>query len=219
MQFVPTTLDDRPDFIQSEIEKFAALKPKPERFQLDIIDGEFADNLTVEPGIVHDLNMHGLVLDLHFMVVEPLEWLREIRDCPSIGMVIAQVERMSSLEAYVDEVTNELGYQAGLALNLYTPFSAIPAHVLSQLSVVQVMSNTAGFQGKEFHPLALETIRFAAEAKEEFGYEYEISVDIDMNDQTIPQVAAAGATMAVIGSYLKGGSATEHWQELQELSL
>lgn len=219
MQFVPTTLDDRPEFVQSEIERFASFVPKPDRFQLDILDGEFADNLTVEPGIVHELDMHGLILDLHLMVVEPLEWLQEIRNCSTIDMVIAQVERMSSLEAYVDEVINELGYKAGLALDLYTPFSAIPKELLQELSVVQVMANQAGFQGKAFHPLALEIIREASAVKEEFGYQYEISVDIDMNEETIPRVAQAGATMAVIGSYLKGDQSAEHWEALQLLQI
>jgi len=217
MQYVPTTLHDSPEFVQSEIAKFASFQPKPQRFQLDIIDGLFVDNLTVEPGIVHSLDMHGLSLDLHFMVVEPLEWLREIQDCPAIDMVIAQVERMTSLEAYVDEVKNELGYRPGLALDLYTPFTAIPKKLLPELAVVQIMGNQAGFQGQSLHPTAVLAVREAAHVKMMNGYDYEISVDINMNHETIPRVADAGATMVAIGSYLTGEQATENWKNLQSL--
>ena len=41
MIYVPTTLTDDPQFLQEEIHRFAEFSPKPERFQLDIIDGEF----------------------------------------------------------------------------------------------------------------------------------------------------------------------------------
>ncbi len=217
MQFVPTTLTDNSEFVQQEIDRFAQLSPRPERFQLDIIDGQFADNLTVEPGIVHQLEMHGMKLDLHFMVIEPLEWLREIRDCAVIDTVIAQVERMTSIDAYVDEVINELGYNAGVALDLYTPFSTLKPEVLEQLHFVQIMGNTAGFQGKEFHSYALEIIRLAAEAKAQNGYKYEISVDIGMNADTITTVQDAGATVAVIGSFLHGEDAQDHWQVLHSV--
>ncbi|MCD8484932.1 hypothetical protein LRY65_03625 [Candidatus Woesebacteria bacterium] len=216
MKFVPAILDDSPQFVQEELDRFATFQPQPERCQLDIIDGQFADNLTVEPGLVHSLETHGIKLDLHFMVVEPLEWLREIRDSQTVDTVIAQVERMTSIPAFIDEVKNGLHFRVGLSLDLYTPFSTLSPEVLSHIDTVQIMGNRAGFQGQSLHSTALKSIQSAAQAKAEHGYSYDISVDIGMNPETIPEVESAGATVAVVGSYFAGAEGAEHWSNLHE---
>lgn len=213
--FVPTILSDQPRFVQSEMDRYASLRPKPRRVQIDIIDGSFVDNITVEAGFVRGLENHGMIVDLHLMVEEPVNHLEEIVMAQEkLGVVVAQVERMSSQAEYIDIVTQDLGLEAGLALDLYTPFSAIEEDLIDQLAVVQVMCGKAGWEGQEFESAALRTIQEAAEYRDLHGLNYHISVDIGINNETLPDVREAGATMFIMNTYLQGENGQEHWQEL-----
>ena len=51
-----------------------AEKAGADYIHVDVIDGQFAPNLTVGPGVVKDIRPHTkLPLDVHLMVVEPGE--------------------------------------------------------------------------------------------------------------------------------------------------
>lgn len=213
--FVPTILSDQPKFIQAEMDRYAQLRPRPSQVQIDIIDGIFVDNVTVEAGFIRGLENHGLTVDLHLMVEEPVNHLEEIFMAQEkLGIIVAQVERMSSQAEYVEIVTQDLGLEAGLALDLYTPFSAIDENVIDQLSIVQVMGGQAGWEGQEFESAALRTIQEAAEYRDRHGLNYHIAVDIGVNEETLPEVRQAGATMFIMNTYLQGEQGQEHWQEL-----
>ncbi|MBT3249912.1 MAG: hypothetical protein HN846_04645 [Candidatus Pacebacteria bacterium] len=128
--------------------------------QVDIIDGHFADNLTITPldlvGIDHD----ELEIDFHLMTEEPMDYVRElveIKDGLPIRAIIAQVERMSFQLEYVQELKAQ-GWKVGLSLDLHTPVSAIDENVWDELDIIQLMTIESGFQGQKFNQHALEKI-------------------------------------------------------------
>lgn len=215
-QFLPAVLTDSPAFAQSHIDTIASWQPRAAAIHVDIIDGEFADNLTLDTADLELLNWHDFPIDLHLMTVEPIQFLFGLEDSlplKNIRQVIGHVERMSSQLEFIQEVRAH-GWQASLALDLYTPAEAIDAEVLPHLDSVYIMGGRAGQQGQQFHELAITTVKELLARRAETNAAFEIGVDIGMNATTIPLAIAAGATQVAIGSYLNGDGGSENWAQL-----
>jgi ribulose-phosphate 3-epimerase len=169
--------------------------------QVDVIDGSFADNLTLSPLDMTNIEYDDLTLDFHLMADEPMDFVQEIvsikEDLP-VRAVIAQVERMSHQDDYCQEVKNN-NWQVGLSLDLHTPVEAIDPESWDLLDVVQIMTIEAGFQGQKFNQQALkkiESIRQLAKKK------VEIIVDGGVKEELIQILDQAGVNGVVMGSAL-----------------
>lgn len=212
---IPGILSDNYDFVQAEIAALAKLEPQPQRIQIDILDGEFMSELTIEPNFLMSMSLFDLEIDLHLMTNEPIDFVSEVVGLSNIKNIIAQVERLHSQSEFIDEVVAS-HFQPGFSLDLYTPFEEIRPEILDQLKVVQIMGGKAGSQGQEFSHQVLEKVQQVAETKELLGLDFEIMVDIGMNPQTIPLVLSAGADKVVVGSYLQKPDRQQAWEELLE---
>lgn len=220
MTIIPGPLSETLDELQAALNLIHTFQPPVRVVQVDIVDGEFADNITLEPGALHFVENYGMQFDLHLMTVEPIDFLGEVQKLKSLRRVIAQVERMDSIGDFITTVKEDLGVEAGISLDLYTQLETVGDDILDsldQLSVVQVMGNQAGIQGQPLSPVALETLKKVVQYRERHGLNFAIAVDIGMNAQTVAQVMALGATEAVVGSYLQGPDAAAHWTELTKL--
>jgi len=197
----PGLLESSLESLKPKLTSLINLKPKPSVVQVDIIDGEYHPNLTIEPNAVRELDWQGIDVDLHLLVVEPIDYISEVADFKSLRTVIGQIERMSSQTEFVAEAEAG-GVAAGLSLDIFTPFESLETSILSKLNVIQIMGGQLGEQGNPFNPLALEKIKLASGYRQSHNLSYEICVDVGMNPQTIPQVKLAGADAFVVGSYL-----------------
>src|SRR3989304_6370901 len=84
------------------VDKLGICEGIVERVQIDIIDGVFASNKTIDPSALFSLETE-LKLDFHLMVKEPINWVEK---CVSAGAdrIIAQVEMMENQVDYVGKV-------------------------------------------------------------------------------------------------------------------
>lgn len=210
---IPGILTDSLEAVQHQLDVLAELKPQPDSVQIDILDGEFADELTIETAALRELDRHNLTLDVHLMTVEPAYFLEELVGTSGVGAVIGQVERMSSQREFLESVRQN-GWRAGLSLNLYTPLEAVEPEIWELVDILQVMGGAAGAQGQPFHQSALATIKEADQWRRELGLDYRIMVDIGQNPDTIPLSRAAGADDFIVGSFLNQETAKQ-WQALQ----
>jgi len=170
--------------------------------QVDVIDGKFADNVTLTPSDLPDLNWGDLQLDIHLMVEEPLDYVYELIDVKNqlpIRGVIAQVERMTNRDLFLEEVEKN-GWLPGLSLDLFTPVDELETQVPHYLKIIQIMAIEAGFQGETFKPVALEKIKTLKPLANQLGLE--LIVDGGVNQASIGQIAAAGANAVAVGSAL-----------------
>jgi ribulose-phosphate 3-epimerase len=211
----PAILSDSPEFVQSELERFSRLNPRPQAVQIDIIDGQFTDNITIETGVVNELTTFGIPIDLHLMTVEPIEQLEEIWGNRQIRTIIAQIERMSSVTQFVSAV-GEGGWHAGLSLDLYTPVETLADENLDGITVVQVMGGEAGVQHQELDQRVLQKISELAEWRVEVEAKFAIFVDIGVTEETASLLYKAGADGLMSGSYLQGAQTQAHWETLQK---
>jgi ribulose-phosphate 3-epimerase len=219
-KLMPSILTDDSRACLDQIELFAQLDPQPTLIQLDILDGQFAPELTVEPNILNQdrvvAALQGTKVDLHLMTVDPIDYVHEVYENQSVRAVIGQVERMYSVREFLEEVkANHL--LAGLSLDLYTPFEEIDPDLLAELQVVQIMGGQAGRQGQPFQAIVLDKIKEANQARQDLGLKYEIYVDIGMNPETILMAKEAGADGFVIGSYLQQEDPQAAWEELTQI--
>lgn len=203
MQIYPAILTDSIAVVQEQL-TIAQELPDVSVVQVDIIDGRFADNLTITPADLPDVTFEELEVDIHLMTEEPMDYVFELiehkRNIP-VRAVIGQVERMSKQTFFLEEVEKN-DWLPGLSLDLYTPLDAIDLESWRFLKVVQLMAIEAGFQGAPFHQNVLKKIAELKAYCVAQNLEIEIIVDGSMNVVTVPQVAAAGAQSVAVGSAL-----------------
>ncbi len=210
IQIIPAILTNNPQELQ---EKIALVEGLVQRVQIDIIDGVFANNKTVELGAVGNLETN-LLLDVQLMVKEPEDWIeKSVR--AMADRIIGQVEMMDSQEEFVRRV-QQVVHPVGLAIDLDTPVSAIDPLLLNNLDVVLVMSVKAGFGGQPFHPEVLDKVRELDEIRSRDDTPFRICIDGGINEDDIKMAADAGVDEFVVGHSLFEGDVEENLAALRK---
>jgi ribulose-phosphate 3-epimerase len=190
---VPSILTNDP---QKALELLQRAEPAVERVSVDIIDGFYADNKTVEPSLFEGVET-SLCIDYQLMVRQPVNWVeRCIRG--QADRIIGHIEQMKSQEEFVNRVM-DTGVGLGLGIDLDTPVESVEKHLLANLDVVLVMSVKAGFGGQEFNNTVLQKISSLKELREEEGAKFKIHVDGGVNADNIKNIKDAGADEVSIG--------------------
>ena len=201
MLIIPSILSDSKTEIQLQAD-ILSTQTGFSRVQVDIVDPEFADNITLTPIDFIDINLHNLEIEFHLMTNDPINDVVECSQVRGVKAIIAQIEHMPSQKDFYEHV-NSYGFETGLSLDLYTPVEELDPEILENVSIVQVMGNKAGAQGKQFAgEVVLTKIRELAKISQKQATPFQISVDIGMNSETILLCSQAGATVFVVGSYL-----------------
>ncbi len=203
MKFYPAILSDSLQEIQQQL-NLAHTLPQVSVVQLDIIDGLFADNLTLMPTDLVQLEFKNLKTDFHLMADEPMNFVYEITDCQNhlpTRAILAQVEHASSQLELINEVQDQK-MQIGLSLDIFTPLSAIKDETWPQLDSVQLMAIEAGFQGQELNDRIYDKVKQLQQFTSSQRLDLEIIVDGGANLENLPLLKQAGADAAAIGSLL-----------------
>ena len=200
INFYPTVITDSIDEARDKLYR-CSQSDEVSIAQVDVIDGQFADNITITPTDVAQWKIENLELDFHIMTVEPINEVYELlafKNMIPVRGVIAQIERMSSVEDYVQEVKKQ-GWSVGLSLDLFTPVSAIEEHIWEDLDIVQVMANEAGHSGP-FDSRALEKLTQVDQKRKSLDNEIELVVDIGVSPENIRKIVEAGADSVAVGT-------------------
>ncbi|HAV15085.1 MAG TPA: hypothetical protein DCX25_02035 [Candidatus Pacebacteria bacterium] len=213
MNIYPTILTDSLKLAQHQINLVAG---EVSVIQLDIMDGEFVDNITCTPVDAQTLDWKGLSIDVHLQTVDPINDVVECQELRGMRTVIAQVERMSSQAAFIEHVKS-FGWRVGLSLDLYTPLVAVDTESWKNIDVLQIMTIHAGFQGEKFEESALEKIQHAKQKKIAESLSFEISVDGGIRPETALLCKKAGAESLAVGSFL--WKAQDIYEALHQLTV
>ena len=203
MKIYPTLLDDSLATIQAQLVALKSLKHLS-ILQIDIIDGEFVDNLTITPIDLVGLDFGDLQLDFHLMVHEPLGYVYEIlnqQETLPVRAIIAQVERMSDQLEFIREVTKNKA-KAGLSLDVFTPIEVINDDAWAKLDVIQLMAVEAGFQGQPLKAIIFEKIKKLGAILTKFNAKCEIVIDGGVTLENVSQLHQVGADAVGVGSAL-----------------
>lgn len=167
---------------------------------LDVMDGVFVPNISFGfPVIEAVAKVARKPLDVHLMIVEPQNYINQVRDCGAEIMNVHQ-EACTHLHRTVEAI-KAAGMKAGVTLNPATPVATLE-DIIADLDMVLLMSVNPGFGGQKFIANTLNKVRRLRELIALTGSKAEIEVDGGVNASTAPLLAEAGADILVAGSYV-----------------
>lgn len=184
-----------------------------DRVQIDIIDGVFADNKTIDPSLFADIDT-DLKIDFHLMTKNPVDWVeRCVRGMAD--RIIGQVEMMENQIEYAG-IVQASGVGLGLALDLETPVSAIDPVILNNLDCVLVMSVKAGFGGREFDYGVIDKIKKLDDIRSRNRTPFSIIDDGGIRLNSIDDVRLAGVDEVAIGRKIFDGDLKTNIENFQK---
>ena len=189
---------------------------KADGLQIDVMDGEFAPNITFGPDLVRALRrVVNLKLDAHLMINEPERFLIPFADAGADRIIIHE-EACTHFYRVLQSIKS-LNIEAGVAINPGTALEAIH-EVLDLVDFVQVMTVSPGFSGQHFIASQLDKVKRLRQTLEEHNLQIPIGVDGGIHMETAPLAVAAGATVLVGGSSIfnNTGSVAENIAALRE---
>jgi ribulose-phosphate 3-epimerase len=167
---------------------------------VDVMDGQFVPNITLGPMIVEAIRRStSLPLDVHMMVQQPSRFVERFLSAGADWLTIhieADTHPHRTLEAI-----RAAGAHAGLALNPGTPVSHAQ-ELVAEADMLLVMSVNPGFGGQEFIPATLRKLRRARELIDCCNARCELEVDGGVKLANAPEIARAGTTVVVAGSFV-----------------
>ena len=167
---------------------------------LDIMDGQFVDNISFGPGLVQLVrDLTTLPLDVHLMIKRADHYAPRFI-AAGANSVTVHVEREAKHDvAATLRIIREGGCRAGLTLNPSTSFAEVEPH-LPNVDVLLIMTVHPGFGGQAFRPEMMEKVRRAAQLRASLGMNFDIEVDGGINPETARLAIGAGANVLVAGT-------------------
>lgn len=187
-----------------------ALKDKSNWVHIDIIDGVFAPNISVNLFELGEAS-HYFNLEIHLLVQDPEKYFD---DCDAIGAkrVIIHQEATQNLQKVLERAGSHK-FNTAVALNPQTQL-AVLWPLKEKIQSLLIMSVNPGFQGQEFVASSIEKVR---EARTLFP-EMLIGIDGGISKENIKEVFNAGISYAVVGSNIvKAEHPAEALRELEEM--
>lgn len=167
---------------------------------LDIMDGQFVDNISFGPAIVKLVRgLTTLPLDVHLMIERADHYVPRFVEAGANSITVHVEPEAKHDVAETLRLIRASGCRAGLTLNPATPFATVEPH-LPNLDLILIMTVHPGFGGQSFRPEMMEKVRRVRELRDSLGLNYEIEVDGGINPATARVSIESGANVLVAGT-------------------
>ncbi len=167
---------------------------------IDVMDGKYVPNISFGPEIIKKLrNVTKKVLDVHLMIKPVKPNIISFIDAGS-DIISFHPEADSDTE-YIFEILKDRNVKAGIAIHPKIKITDIE-HLLAKVQQVIVMTVVPGFGGQKFLHDQVYKIKELSELRENKKYNYEISVDGGINNETGRISINNGVDILAVGSYL-----------------
>lgn len=200
------------DFLNLAKEITALHDSGADMLHLDIMDGHFVPNLTFGVDLVKAVkNKTSLPLDVHLMINNPENWIKQYADAGS-NIITIHPESTVHLDRTISLI-KECGVRTGIAL-LPTTNINILNYILDKIDLILVMSVNPGFGGQKFMHNQLPKIEQLANLV--LNKKIILAVDGGINDITAKLCVNAGAKMLISGNYIFSGNYKERIDNLKQ---
>ena len=181
-------------------------------YHLDVMDGLFVKNQTVDYTYLEQLKMSStLLFDVHLMVQHPTKVIKKYAKYGA-NILTIHCEAFADNKLFIKTLKKirKLGMMAGIALDIDTDISVIEPF-LKYCDLVLILSVKAGKGGQVFNENALKKIKQIKKIDKRILVE----VDGGINGETGAKCVKAGADILVAGSYIYNNDAYEAIQSLK----
>lgn len=182
----------------------------------DVMDGNFVQKFTYDENLIKNINNISLImLDVHLMVSEPLNYIEKYIDAGA-NMVTVHYEAFSNKQDVVRAIKliKRKGALAGLSIKPSTTFKEIKPYAYD-LDLLLIMSVEPGASGQKFIPETIEKIKTINAFREENSLSFKISVDGGVNKEIAKKLIDCGVDVLVSGNYVY--KSTDKEQAINEL--
>lgn len=173
-------------------ERILKVKNYVDRVQLDVMDGKFVPNLSID--FDFDLPETNCHFEAHLMIENPMEWIE--KNYMKVDTILAHFESCSNPDEVIDLVKKKKK-QVGFVLNPETSITKIRMY-LDVIDQILIMTVNPGFYGSPFLPEMVGKIS----KLRKIAPDLDIEVDGGITPSTIGLVDKAGANLFVSGSYI-----------------
>ena len=172
----------------------------------DVMDNKFVPNQSLSiKEIIEYANVCNKKIDIHFMVEEPLNYLKEIKYI-NFHNITVHLE-IDNLENVIKEL-KKINTKIGLAIKPNTDINLLDKY-LNDIDIILIMSVEPGFGGQKFIENTPERIKIIKEKIKNKNIILE--VDGGINNETIKLV---DVDIAVAGSYIINADNYQHQIDL-----
>jgi len=167
---------------------------------IDIIDGNFIPDVTMGSSIINSIRTGTkMPFYYHLMVDEP----RRIFDSLNIkkkDILAIHQEASKNLHSDLVEIRN-LGAEVGIVLSPGTPLESLE-YVVEDVDNIILMMVNPGYQGQSLVPQTLNKVEKLDKMLKEMNLRNKVSISVDgnVNPETIPQMISKGADNLILGS-------------------
>ncbi len=173
-------------------------KSEAQWIHCDVMDGVFVPNISFGFPIIKSVSrITDKPLDVHLMIVNPQNYVSQVRDCGAAIMNVHQ-EACIHLHRTIQSIKSA-GMKAAVTLNPSTPVVMLE-DIIADLDMVLLMSVNPGFGGQAFIENTTAKVRRLRKLIDDSGSKALIQVDGGVNSATAPQLAQAGVDVMVAGS-------------------
>lgn len=186
-----------------------------DRFHIDIVDGIFANNVTMSPAEVFALRSHtNLPIEVHLMVQDPGVYVPRLVSAGA-DIIIIHIECNQNIDPFLDLIKKS-GAKCGLALEVDTPVDRLYPYI-DKIDCVLFLSVKTGFKAQPFVPEVLDKIKKFNEYKIKNGNNVEIIADGSVGPRTITHLYRAGVRIFVGGTsgLFKEGTYEDNIREMK----
>lgn len=195
-----------PGILTNDSEQLSELLKKAakvgDRVQIDIIDGQYVDNKTIDPSLLTTSDT-SLKIDFHLMVEEPVNWLTKCSN--ALGdRVFGQIEIMEDQADFIKKA-QEWGMAAGLAVDLDTEIEAIDIEAFPMIDSILLMGVPAGYGGQKFDTSTYDKIKRLKGVQLTEKLSFNIAVDGGVTPNIAKELVDMGIDEIVVGQRIFEG--------------
>ncbi|MFL1781153.1 Ribulose-phosphate 3-epimerase [Candidatus Hepatincolaceae symbiont of Richtersius coronifer] len=172
-------------------------KAGADHIHLDVMDGNFVNNLTFGASIIKQIRpLTTKIFDVHLMVDHPEDFIEPMVEAGA-DIITFHYEACIHHDKLITKIKNK-GIKVGIALNPSTPEQVLE-YIIDKLDLVLVLTVNPGLGGQSFIPSQLKKIK---NIKDNFIKSRNIDLQIDggVDLTNSKQLKELGATILVAGT-------------------